>query len=354
MIYHISLFFKNNFHAINVVHYVSFRAIAALLSTLFFALLFGSWFINTSKKFFRSKAREYTPEHHKVKDDMPTMGGIFILSIVLLNCLIWADLTNYPVLIFLLGLFGFGMIGFWDDWKKITTKKGISARSKFIAQWAVAGIISVLWVYGTGASTSITLPFFKHFNPDIGVLFVFWAMFIIVSCSNAVNITDGLDGLAILSLIPNFVLFTIICYLAGHAKIASYLHIPFAASSELVVVGATLIGASLGFLWYNTYPAQIFMGDVGSLALGAGLAMMALMAKQELLLAISGGLFLLETLSVIIQVFVYKRWKRRIFKMAPIHHHFELLGWPESKITMRFAIISLILCLLALITLKIR
>jgi phospho-N-acetylmuramoyl-pentapeptide-transferase len=186
------------------------------------------------------------------------------------------------------------------------------------------------------------------------MFFVLWAAFIIVSCSNAVNLTDGLDGLAIGSLIPNFFLYTIIAYLAGHAVISWYLHIPFAGSAELCVVGATLIGASLGFLWYNTYPAQIFMGDVGSLALGAGLALMALMAKQELLLIISGGLFVLETVSVMMQVFAFKWWKRRIFKMAPIHHHFELLGWPESKITIRFGIISLILCLLALITIKIR
>ena len=255
---------------------------------------------------------------------------------------------------FLLGLFSYGAIGFWDDWSKIKRSRGISAQAKFIAQWSIAALVALLWVYWAGAKTTICVPFFKNLNPDLGIFFVFWAMFIIVSCSNAVNLTDGLDGLAIGSLLPNFALYSIIAFLAGHFLIAGYLNIPFANSSEIAVMGATLIGASLGFLWYNAYPAQVFMGDVGSLALGAGLALMALMAKQEFLLIISGGLFVLETVSVILQVFVYKRWKRRIFKMAPIHHHFELLGWPEAKITTRFGIISFILCLLAFITLKLR
>ena len=210
------------------------------------------------------------------------------------------------------------------------------------------------WLWLTGASTTLCVPFLKGINPNLGILFVPWAVFIIVGCSNAVNLTDGLDGLAISSLIPNFATFSIICYLAGHVKLSSYLHIPFADSAEITVLGATLVGASLGFLWYNTYPAQIFMGDVGSLALGSALGFMALLAKQELLLAISGGLFVVETLSVIIQVWSFRYLGRRLFKMAPIHHHFELLGWQESKITVRFGIISLILCLITLMTLKMR
>jgi len=202
--------------------------------------------------------------------------------------------------------------------------------------------------------TTISFPFFKSLQPDLGWFFIAWVMFILVGTSNAVNLTDGLDGLAIGSLMPNFATFSIICYLAGHYKIANYLHIPFAGSAEIAVLGSILVGASLGFLWYNAYPAQIFMGDVGSLALGSGLALMAIMAKQELLLPIAGGLFMVETISVMMQVFSFKYLGRRIFKMAPIHHHFELLGWPESKITVRFGIISLILCLLALVTLKLR
>ena len=354
MFYLLSGYLKNAFFFANVFHYTSFRAIAALLTALLFGLICGGWFIGTWARFFRSKAREDTPENHRAKDNMPTMGGIFILTTVLITSLLWADLGSPLVWILLLCLIGFGGIGFADDWKKIRTGKGISARSKFIAQWTVAALVSILLVYGAHAKTIVVFPFFKNFTPDLGLLFIPWAMFILVSCSNAVNLTDGLDGLAIGSLLPNFVLFSLVAYLAGHAKLATYLNIPFAGSAEIAVMGATLIGASLGFLWYNAYPAQIFMGDVGSLALGAGLALMALMAKQELLLIISGGLFVLETASVILQVFVYKRWKKRIFKMAPIHHHFELLGWPESKITTRFGIISLVLCLLALITLKLR
>lgn len=354
MLYFLSGSLKSSFFFANVFHYISFRAIGALLTALLLGLIFGGWFINNWARFFRSKAREDTPESHRAKDNMPTMGGIFILATILTTTLVWADLYNPLIWVMLLSLLGFGAIGFADDWKKIKTGRGISARSKFIAQWAVAGLVSMLLVYGAHTKTMLSFPFFKHFAPDLGILFIPWAMFIIVSLSNAVNLTDGLDGLAIGSLMPNFVLFSLIAYLAGHSIIAAYLHIPYAGSAEIAVIGATLIGASLGFLWYNAYPAQIFMGDVGSLALGAGLAVMALAAKQELLLVISGGLFVLETVSVILQVFVYKRWKKRIFKMAPLHHHFELLGWPEAKITTRFGIISLVLCLLALITLKLR
>lgn len=354
MIYHLSIMLKSLFSGANVLHYVTFRALASLLTTLGLSFIFGSWFIEKSKQFFRSKAREWAPESHKAKDDMPTMGGVFILTISLISCLLWCDLTSPLVWVCAVGIMGFGAIGFCDDWYKIKYHKGVSARTKFIAQWAVAFATIALWLWTAKPETTVTIPFFKSFNPDLGIFFIFWAAFIVVSCSNAVNLTDGLDGLAIGSLLPNFATFTLICYLAGHIKIADYLNIPFASSAEVAVIGATLVGASLGFLWYNAYPAQIFMGDVGSLALGSGLALMALLAKQELLLLITGGLFVLETVSVMIQVFVFKRFKRRIFKMAPIHHHFELLGWPEAKITVRFAIISLILCLIALITLKLR
>jgi len=354
MLYHISLWLKPYFSALNVVHYVSFRAIAALLSALIFSFFFGSWFIRKSQLFFRSKARELTPQNHRQKDNMPTMGGIFILLTFVVTCLLWCDLTNLKVWVFLFGLLGFGAIGFWDDWAKIKKDKGISVKSKFFFQWLVAFLVSVGLLCCKGMSTSLSLPFLKNVSPDIGWFFVPWVMIIIVGCSNAVNLTDGLDGLAIGSLMPNFATFASVAYVAGHYKIASYLKIPFAASAEVAIFGAILVGASLGFLWYNAYPAQIFMGDVGSLALGAGLALMAIMAKQEFLLLIAGGLFVAEVFSVIGQVFSYKFFGKRIFKMAPIHHHFELLGWQESKITVRFAIISFILCLLSLITLKLR
>lgn len=345
---------KDVFLCASVFHYVSFRAMAALLTAFAITLIGGGWFIAIGSNFFKSKAREHTPESHRSKDDMPTMGGIFMIAGIIITTLIWADLANPMVWIMLGCMIGFGLIGFADDWKKIRTGRGISARSKFIAQWSVAAAISILLVYVIPIKTNIVFPFFKNVCPDVGILFIPWAMFILVSCSNAVNLTDGLDGLAISSLLPNFALFSLVAYLAGHIPLASYLYIPFAGSAEVAVLGATFIGTSLGFLWYNAYPAQIFMGDVGSLALGACLALMALMAKQEFLLLISGGLFVLETVSVLLQVFVFKRWKKRIFKMAPLHHHFELMGWPEAKITTRFGIISLILCLGALITLKLR
>jgi phospho-N-acetylmuramoyl-pentapeptide-transferase len=304
---------------------------------------------------FTSQARAWTPDNHRAKDGMPTMGGLFILASVIVNMLLWCDLTDAHVWVLLLALVSFGAIGWWDDWSKIKTRKGITARSKFVAQWLAAGIVVGSWLYFCkGASTRVYLPFFKNFHPDLSIIFIPWAMFILVSMSNAVNLTDGLDGLAIGSLMPNFALFSLISYLTGHMVLSFYLHIPYAATAEIAVMGSILVGSSLGFLWYNAYPAQIFMGDVGSLSLGAALALMGIMSKQELLLPISGGLFVLETLSVMVQVASYKYSGRRFFRMAPIHHHFELLGWPESKITVRFVIISLILCLLALITIKLR
>jgi len=354
MFYHIAQIITSYASVFNVFHYVSFRAIAALLTALIISLLWGNWFITKVRVLFASKTRPFTPESHKSKDNMPTMGGIFIITVVLFTSLLWSDLSNPLVWIFLLCLSGFGGIGFLDDWQKIKHNKGISAQLKFILQWSVAFIIVLLWLQTVHATTTISFPFFKNFNPDIGLFFIPWAMFIIVATSNAVNLTDGLDGLAISSLIPNFATFSLICYLAGHLVISLYLHIPFAGCAEIAILGATLVGASLGFLWFNAYPAQIFMGDVGSLALGAALALMALMAKQELLLLISGGLFALETISVMAQVCSFKIFDRRIFKMAPLHHHFELLGWQECKITVRFLIISVVLCLIALITLKMR
>lgn len=354
MIYHFSLYLKHYWPFFNVFHYVSVRAIAALLSSFGMFLWCGRLFLAISNRFFRSKVRSYTPQTHQIKNNLPTMGGVFILLIVGINIFLWSNLADPRVWTFLFTLFGFGAIGCWDDWEKIYRHKGISAPNKLILQIIIASITSLCLIKTPFFSSEVVFPFFKHWIVDIGYFFVPWAVFVIVGASNAVNLTDGLDGLAIGSLIPNFATFSLICYLAGHYALALYLHILFAASAEIAVIGAILIGTSLGFLWYNTYPAQIFMGDVGSLALGAGLAVMALMAKQELLLVIAGGLFVVETVSVMLQVLSVRCRGKRIFKMAPIHHHFELLGWPESKITTRFGIISLILCLLALITLKIR
>lgn len=339
---------------LSVTHYITVRVVGSMLTSFFLSLLFGDKFIKLSQRLFATKARPFTPESHKKKDNIPTMGGVFILAIVLSTMLLWCDLTKVDVWLFVLTLLGFGCIGLLDDLYKIKRNQGLHSKTKFRLQILCGLLIALVMMWVQKPSTELCFPFFKHLHPNLGLLFIPWVVFLLVGVSNAVNLTDGLDGLAIGALLTNFSVFSIIAYLAGHFAFAHYLQIPFAASSEVAVIGAILGGASLGFLWFNAHPAQIFMGDVGSLSLGAGLALMALLTKQELLLPISGGLFVFETLSVIAQYTSWKLYKKRIFKMAPIHHHFELLGWNEAKITVRFNIISLVLCLLALITLKIR
>jgi phospho-N-acetylmuramoyl-pentapeptide-transferase len=354
MLFHLSAYLRPLFPHLQIFHYVSVRAMLALLSSLGLSLWCGPWFIRTSCRFFRSKARSWTPHTHQAKDDMPTMGGIFISGIVMVTTLLWCNLTNPLIWIFLVCLIGFGAVGAWDDWNKICHQEGIKAWIKFSCQILVALVVALLWVKFVNPSTELYFPFFKNFHPELGWFFIPWVIFVLVGTSNAVNLTDGLDGLAIGALLSNFAVFSIICYAAGHLVIAHYLHIPFTGTAEMAIVGSTLLGASLGFLWYNSYPAQIFMGDVGALSLGAVLALMALVCKQELLLVIAGGLFVVETLSVIVQVLSFKILGKRWFRMAPLHHHFELLGWQESKITIRFCIIAFVLSLLALMTLKIR
>ena len=354
MFYHLTQLFKEQYGFLNLFQYISVRVIAALLTSIIFSFMFGDWFLKKSKQNFRSKIREWIPETHLIKNNTPTMGGLLILMIFVINIFIWCNLSNPRIWIFLFGIIGFGWIGFIDDWYKIKKDKGISAKLKFGLQILIALIVSVSWYVWVQPDTHLCVPFFKNFRPDLGLFIIPWAVFIIVGTSNAVNLTDGLDGLAAGPLMFNFATFSIIAYLAGHKFFAQYLYIPFVGSADLAILGATLVGALLGFLWYNTYPAQLFMGDVGSLALGAALAMMALFARQELLLPIAGGIFVLEAVSVIVQVFSFKVFGKRMFKMAPIHHHYELLGWKEAKITVRFWIISIILSLLTLLTLKIR
>ena len=353
MIYHLSLLLTQYMSAFNVVHYVSVRIIAGLLTALGLSFVFGSWFIDKSEH-FRSLVREYTPDSHQAKNNTPTMGGLFILLTTIVSTLLWCDLIRPEVWIFLGCLISYGAIGFWDDLSKIRYKKGIKESHKFWAQLLVGLAVAGLWYWLVGPSTAVCVPFFKSFTPHLGLFLIPWAAFILIATSNAVNLTDGLDGLAIGSLMINFGTFAAICYLAGDIALAEYLAIPFTHTSEIAIIGGILVGASLGFLWYNAYPAQVFMGDVGSLALGSGLALLALMTRQELLLPLAGGLFVIETMSVILQIWSFRYRGKRLFKMAPIHHHFELLGWPESKITTRGGIITFVLCLLALITLKLR
>jgi len=355
MLYHIANWFPKLIPGLHAVTYISTRAICALLSALFISLISGKWFIQTSHSFFRSNASNRAPKHHQKKNGTPTMGGLFVVSVCLLNVLLWNNLSDVHVWFVLLTLITFGCIGLIDDWYKITQDKGIKAYTKFILQWGSAAFLVLGW-YLMMQTPNIVLciPLFKQFSPQLGWWLIPWGIFIIVATSNAVNLTDGLDGLATGPLICAFTAFSIIAYLAGHSTFAAYLHIPFAGTSEVTIIGATLIGALLGFLWYNTYPAQIFMGDVGSLALGATLASIALTTRQELLLPLAGGIFVLETVSVIVQVASFKLLGQRIFKMAPIHHHFELLGWQESKITTRFWIIAGVLMLFTVLTLKLR
>lgn len=354
MLYHLALALTSHLSALNVIHYVSFRAIIGLLSTFGMSLLFGRRCIDFSRKTFQNNARPFTPQSHQIKGSTPTMGGLFVILVSTINIILWTDLTKAEPWIMIATLSLFGSIGLLDDLFKIWYKKGISARLKFRLQLLCAFGLTMLWFLLKSPTSTICIPIFKHINIDLGYLIIPWAIFIIVGTSNAVNLTDGLDGLAIGTLLLNFSFFAGVAYMAGHAEFASYLQIPFAMCSQLVIVGAILIGASLGFFWFNAHPAQIFMGDVGSLSLGAALAMMAIITRQELLLPITGGIFVIEALSVITQIFSIKTFGKKIFHMAPLHHHFEMLGWSESKVTMRFHIITLVLCLCAAMVLKIR
>jgi phospho-N-acetylmuramoyl-pentapeptide-transferase len=335
------------------MHYITFRASAALLTALALMLIVGPRFIAKTAQRFGCKPRPFLG--HNIKENVPTIGGVLVLGVVWVTLLLWGNLTNPVLWLMLIITTLFGSIGFLDDWRKLFGKRdGILAGSKLLLQLLAATVVVLLWLWLMHPDTRVWVPFFKNIHPDIGLLFIVWAIFIIIGASNAVNLTDGLDGLATSAYLPTILTFSVICYIAGHSKLAAYLAIPFAPSAELAVAGGALGGAMFGFLWFNTYPAQMFLGDIGSLSLGAGLALMALMCKQELLLPIAGALFVIEVLSVLIQVASYKMSGKRVFKMAPLHHHYELLGWPETKITVRFGIICMISCLLALMMLKIR
>ena len=285
------------------------------------------------------------------------MGGLLIIIVVLFATLSWIDLSNIYVWLVLFALVGFGLIGFIDDYLKVVRKKseGLAGRYKLTLQVVIASVIAYILYSLPAYSTKLTIPFLKNVNPDLGWLYIPFVILIIVGASNAVNLTDGLDGLAIGPVIVTTMVYTIITYAAGHTKIASYLLIPFVnGSGELAILCGAVFGASLGFLWFNTYPASVFMGDVGSLPLGALLASVAIISKHELLLVIVGGIFVLETVSVIFQVASFKINGRRVFLMAPLHHHYELKGWQEPKIIVRFWIISIMLGLLALSKMKLR
>jgi phospho-N-acetylmuramoyl-pentapeptide-transferase len=291
------------------------------------------------------------------KNGTPTMGGGLILAALLIPTFFWSDLTNRYTWIVLFTTLAFGTLGFLDDYKKVRDKKGIGikARYKFPIEVGMALVISLILFYGFDHDSRLIFPFFKKVAPDLDHWYILFSVLVIVGTANAVNLTDGLDGLAIGPVLISGGTFMLFCYLAGNYRFASYLQIPFVkGSGELTILCGALVGSGLGFLWFNTYPAQVFMGDVGSLALGATLGTIAVITKQEILLVIVGGIFVMETLSVIIQVASYQLRKKRVFRMAPIHHHFELKGWAEPKIIVRFWIIGIILGLVAISTLKLR
>lgn len=349
---------KDQISFFNLFRYVTFRTVMAALTSLVIAFWFApiliQWF---KKRQFGQAIREDGPKSHLSKKGTPSMGGVIFLGAMFFSTVLWARWDTHLVWLCVGVTLLYGALGFWDDWIKVVHKnsKGISARTKLVFQFIIAAAgIFVLYQVG-GHSTVVSVPFFKNFNPDLGWFYGPFSVLVVVGASNAVNLTDGLDGLATVPSLISFFTLSIFCYAAGHIAIAQYLQIiPVSGASELAVFSAAMLGGLLGFLWYNTYPAQIFMGDVGSLALGAGLGMVATVTKNELLLPLVGGVFVLETLSVVTQVASFKLTGKRVFKMAPLHHHFELKGWPEPKVIVRFWIISIILAMLALSTLKIR
>ena len=305
------------------------------------------------------RIRSDGPQHHSSKSGTPTMGGLLILATFIGSTLLWADLSNHYIWLVLLSAIGFGAIGLWDDFLKLRKGDGITAKEKIVLQIILSLAIGVYLLYfdPTRAeyATRLSIPFFKSYQPDLGFGYLTFIVFIIVGTSNAVNLTDGLDGLAILPTVLVSGALGIIAYLTGNYQFANYLHIPFiSGAGELLIITGALCGAGLGFLWFNTYPAMVFMGDIGALALGAALGVIAVIVRQEIVLAIMGGVFVVETLSVILQVASFKLTGKRIFRMAPLHHHYELKGWPEPRVIVRFWIITVVLVLVGLATLKLR
>jgi phospho-N-acetylmuramoyl-pentapeptide-transferase len=365
-----------HFTPFRVFQYTTFRTAFAALTSLFLCLALGPWLIAKLREFqIGQYIREEGPKSHLKKAGTPTMGGVLIIISIVIPTLLWANLANPYVWIAMFSLVSFGLIGFWDDYAKVRRKQneGLTVKQKFSLQVLAALLVGfmLLTLHAQKAySTSMNIPFFKSFKPDMLIdsmlrnwytyplAFVFFFAFmvlVIVGSSDAVNLTDGLDGLAIgLMLIASFAM-TALTYVTGHAQFAEYLDLArLPGAAELTIFCSSMVGASLGFLWYNAHPAEIFMGDVGSLALGGALGVVAVLIKQEVLLIFIGGVYVIEALSVILQVGSYKLRKKRIFKMAPIHHHFEALGWQESKIITRFWIAGLVMALFALTTLKLR
>src|SRR3989441_1257479 len=360
MLYHLLVPLAKDHIVFNVFRYLTFRSFMALISALVISLLIGPPLIQKLKEWQHGgeTVREDTPERHRSKKGTPTMGGLVILGALIGSTLLWANLRNRYVWVVVLATAGFGLIGGLDDARKGKKRRGLTARTKFLMQLLVALAVLqiVLWQPAANGWTPVLpIPFFKSWVLDLGWWWIPVAMLVIVGASNAVNLTDGLDGLAIGEIIMAGGAFGIIAYLTGNFRAADYLKIlNVRGAGELTVFCGALIGAAIGFLWFNCHPAQVFMGDVGSLALGGAIGTLAVLTKAELLLPLIGGLYVVEAFSVIIQVVSFRLTGRRVFRMAPLHHHYELSGWPEPKIVVRFWIVSFALALLALTTLKLR
>ena len=361
MLFHLLSPLHTEFSVLNVTRYITFRTAAASLSALAISLIFGPWMIRKLREFQIGQViRQEGPTTHRPKAGTPTMGGLLILTAALVPTLLWADLTNAYVWIAVGTTAAFGGVGFLDDYLKIVRRDhhGLRPRAKMGLQILVAtavGLVLLVLAQQGDYNTRLIFPFFKNLVPDLGWAYLPFVVFVLVAWSNAVNLTDGLDGLAISTFAIAATTFTALAYVTGHRVLAEYLLIVrFPQTAELTIFCGALVGASLGFLWYNAYPAEIFMGDVGSLALGAALGTVATLIKQELLLVIVGGVFVLEALSVVIQVGSFKLTGQRVFRMAPLHHHFELIGWSEPKVIARFVIVGIIFALFSLTTLKLR
>ncbi len=360
MLYALAEYLTRFYSGFNVFRYLTLRAILGVLTALTISFVIGPYIIRRlSSRQIGQSVRSDGPPTHLAKAGTPTMGGLLILASIAASTLLWADLHNRYVWLVLVVTMLFGVIGWVDDYRKLVLRdsRGLSARNKFFWQ-SVVGLGTAAFLYFTAvtpAETELVVPFFRHVYVPLGWLYIPVVYLVIVGSSNAVNLTDGLDGLAILPAVLVAGALGIFAYATGHVKFSGYLGIPYIAGvGELIVVCGSLVGAGLGFLWFNAYPAQVFMGDIGALALGAALGLLAVIVREELVLLIMGGVFVMETVSVILQVVSYKLTGRRIFRMAPLHHHFELKGWPEPRVIVRFWIVTVILVLIGLATLKVR
>jgi phospho-N-acetylmuramoyl-pentapeptide-transferase len=361
MFYHLLYPLHAIFPGFNVFRYLTFRIAYAILTGLRISLILGPWLIRQLRRYqIGETIRDDGPKSHQYKAGTPTMGGLLILMALALPTVLWSDLTNQNVWLLLTATFAFGALGFLDDWVKLAgvRRQGLGIREKLLLQTVIALGLALFMYFSpadTAMATQITIPFFKEVMPNLGWWYIPFAVFVLVGTCNAVNLTDGLDGLAIGPLIIATFAFMVIAYVAGHVQFANYLLIPYIkGGGEIAIFGGALIGASLGFLWFNAYPAEVFMGNIGSLALGGALGTMAVLVKHEMLLPLVGGIFFIEALSVLLQIGSFQLTGRRIFRMAPLHHHFEEKGWKESKVIVRFWIVAIVLALLSLSTLKLR